>query len=102
MICPKKTQRKKKLEHLIHQEIAQVLHHVVCTEQSESSRMTVMKVCASEDLRKVNVFLHTNSSEKFNALRQKSGKIRFILANRINMRKIPEINLLPWIDEQIV
>ncbi|ETZ04699.1 MULTISPECIES: ribosome-binding factor A [Holospora] len=97
MFVDQKDQRRKKLEHLIHQEIAQVLYHILCSEHSkEDLRVTVMEVHSSKDLRKADVFLSTSSPEAFNMIRQKSAKIRFILAKRVSLRRMPEINFLPW------
>ena len=97
MFVDSKAQRKKKLEHFLHQEIAKLLQNILYFERgAENMRVTVMEVHASKDLRKVNVFLSTSLPEVFEVIRQKSGKIRHILAEQVNIRRIPELYFLPW------
>ena len=97
MFIDPKAQRKKKLEQLLHQEIAQVLHRVVELERAgKNIRITVMEVQASPDLRKINVFLSISLPEALEIVRHKSGKIRHALAERVDMRRVPELCFLPW------
>ena len=99
MFVDPKIQRKKRLEQLIHEEIAQLMPSILSFERGKVARVTVMMVHASRDLKKVDVFLHTDSPEAFNLIRQRASKLRSMVAKCINLRRTPQLNLLPWVDE---
>lgn len=101
MFVDSKIQRKKRLEQLFYQELSRVLPEVLQGEKSHlsTSRLTVMKVLASGDLKKIDVFVHTEKAEAFNIIRQRASKIRAIVAHSLNLRRTPEFHFLPWQDD---
>jgi ribosome-binding factor A len=101
MFVDSKLQRKKRLEQLFYQELSRVLPAVLQGEKGplSTSRLTVMKVIASGDLKKINVFVHTEKVEAFNIIRQRASKIRALVAHSLNLRRTPEFHFLPFQDE---
>lgn len=90
--------RKEKVNELLKRNLAPLVQDFVAKETKEDVLITVVRVSTDKNLKKAKIYLTVYPQKKASAilaeLKKDKGQFRYILANKLTLFRMPEIEFI--------